>query len=85
MGSYRLADQIGAGGMGEVWRAHHRLLARPAAIKLIRPGRGPGGDEGGATAIARFRREAQAAASLKSPHSIQLYDFGVTRTADSIS
>ena len=79
MGSYRLADPIGAGGMGEVWRAHHRLLARPAAIKLIRPGRESGGDEGGATAIARFRREAQAAASLKSPHSIQLYDFGVTR------
>jgi serine/threonine protein kinase len=79
MGSYRLADQIGVGGMGEVWRAHHRLLARPAAIKLIRPGRGADGDDGGATAIARFRREAQAAASLRSPHSIQLYDFGVTR------
>jgi hypothetical protein len=77
MGSYRLADQIGAGGMGEVWRAHHRLLARPAAIKLIRPSRGSEGDA--ATAIARFRREAQAAASLRSPHSIQLYDFGVTR------
>jgi serine/threonine protein kinase len=64
--------------MGEVWRAHHRLLARPAAIKLIRPGRS-NEDGDGATAIARFRREAQAAASLRSPHSIQLYDFGVTR------
>ena len=40
MGSYRLADRIGEGGMGEDRRAHHRLLARPAAIKLIRPGRG---------------------------------------------
>jgi hypothetical protein len=79
MGSYRLADQIGAGGMGEVWRAHHRLLARPAAIKLIHPGRGSNGEDGAAKAIARFRREAQAAASLRSPHSIQLYDFGVTR------
>jgi len=80
MGSYRLADRIGSGGMGEVWRAHHRLLARPAAIKLIRPGR-EDGDDGvaGATAIGRFRREAEAAASLRSPHSIQLYDFGVTR------
>ncbi len=76
MGSYRLADRIGEGGMGEVWRAHHRLLARPAAIKLIRPRRD---DEDSATAVARFRREAQAAASLRSPHSIQLYDFGVTR------
>jgi serine/threonine-protein kinase len=76
MGSYRLADRIGEGGMGEVWRAQHRLLARPAAIKLIRPRRD---DEDSANAIARFRREAQAAASLRSPHSIQLYDFGVTR------
>jgi hypothetical protein len=79
MGSYRLADRIGSGGMGEVWRAYQRLLARPAAIKLIHPGRGSNGGESSATAIARFRREAQAAASLRSPHSIQLYDFGVTR------
>ena len=36
LGSYRLEDRLGEGGMGEVWRASHRLLARPAAIKLIR-------------------------------------------------
>src|SRR6185295_8312555 len=36
IGSYHLVERIGAGGMGEVWRAQHRLLARPAAIKLIR-------------------------------------------------
>ena len=36
IGSYKLIEQIGEGGMGEVWRAEHRLLARPAAIKLIR-------------------------------------------------
>ena len=35
LGSYRLVEQIGRGGMGEVWRAEHRLFARPAAIKLI--------------------------------------------------
>jgi len=39
MGSYLLGDRIGSGGMGEVWQATHRLLVRPAAIKLIKPGR----------------------------------------------
>jgi serine/threonine-protein kinase len=79
MGSYRLGDLIGEGGMGEVWQAHHRLLARPAAIKLIRPERTF--DETSTVSrltVQRFRREAQAAASLRSPHTIQLYDFGVT-------
>ncbi len=37
IGVYKLLTRLGAGGMGEVWRAEHRLLARPAAIKVIRP------------------------------------------------
>ena len=77
MGSYQLGDLLGKGGMGEVYRATHRMLARPAAIKLIRPemlGNGPGGE----LAVKRFWREAREAANLRSPHTVELYDFGVT-------
>jgi hypothetical protein len=79
LGSYRLGARIGSGGMGEVYLAQHRMLARPAAIKLIRP-EALAGDDAGTPGLAatRFRREAEAAARLKSPHTVQLYDFGVT-------
>ena len=79
MGSYHLGELLGRGGMGEVYRATHRMLARPAAIKLIRPDSLGGPDsEGAQVAVRRFRREAKAAASLRSPHTVELYDFGVT-------
>jgi serine/threonine-protein kinase len=79
LGSYELGELLGKGGMGEVYRATHRMLARPAAIKLIRP-EALGGGQGQAAELAtrRFRREALAAASLRSPHTVELYDFGVT-------
>ena len=79
MGSYKLVELLGRGGMGEVWRAQHRLLARPAAIKLIQP-EILGCHDSRQTAIVkrRFEREAQATAMLSSPHTIDLYDFGVT-------
>ena len=78
LGSYRLVERLGEGGMGEVWRAEHRLLARAAAIKLVRPSLvadplGAESDE----ARRRFEREAQVIASLRSPHTIELFDFGV--------
>jgi len=77
MGSYRLADRLGAGGMGEVWSATHRLLARPAAVKLIRRDvLAKISPEAARVWIERFRREAEAAATLRSPHTIELYDFG---------
>jgi eukaryotic-like serine/threonine-protein kinase len=80
MGSYLLGDLIARGGMGEVWQATHRLLVRPAAIKLIKPD-ALGADRPGQSEmmLQRFRREARAAAALHSPHTIQLHDFGVSR------
>ena len=74
LGQYVLEERIGGGGMGEVWRARHRLLIRPAAIKLIRP-QMSGDPE---LLLRRFEREARATAALKSPHTVQLYDFGAT-------
>ncbi|HRB13607.1 MAG TPA: serine/threonine-protein kinase [Vicinamibacteria bacterium] len=79
MGSYELGERIGLGAMGEVYRAKHRMFARPAAIKLIRPDTvAPGDTEAALLAVKRFRREAEAAARLRSPHTVALYDFGVT-------
>jgi serine/threonine-protein kinase len=77
LGSYRLVQRLGVGGMGEVWKADHRLLARPAAIKLIRASRD--GDIPGAVSddTRRFEREAQVIARLRSPHTVTLFDFGV--------
>lgn len=77
LGSYHLMNVIGKGGMGEVYRAEHRLLARPAAIKLIRPDLLGTSREAQIT-LSRFRREAEVVATLRSPHTIELYDFGVT-------
>jgi len=77
LGSYRLVSRIGTGGMGEVWRAEHRLLARQAAIKLVRP-EVLADPAHAAKARERFRREAQTLASMRSRHTIELYDYGVT-------
>ncbi len=78
LGSYELGELLGRGGMGEVYRATHRMLARPAAIKLIRPEALSGSDDDAQLAVRRFRREAEAAANLRSPHTVEIYDFGVT-------
>jgi len=79
LGSYQLGEVIGQGGMGEVHLATHRMLARPAAIKMIRSGvLGASPTATAKVIVERFRREAQAAAALRSPHTIELYDFGVS-------
>lgn len=74
VGQYQLDKLIGTGGMGEVWSATHRLIARPAAVKLVRGASGAAGP----TLLARFEREARATAGLESPNTVQLYDFGTT-------
>jgi hypothetical protein len=75
LGSYQLVERLGGGGMGEVWRARHRLLIRPAAVKVVRPDTL---EAQRSTALARFEREAQATSALQSPHTVHLYDFGRT-------
>jgi eukaryotic-like serine/threonine-protein kinase len=77
LGSYELVERIGSGGMGEVWVARHRLLARQAAIKVVRPDF-LGDVRERAVALERFEREAKATAGLTSAHTVRLFDFGTT-------
>ena len=70
-GPYRLLEQLGEGGMGSVWKAEHVLLRTPVAIKIIDPAIAK--DE---FSRARFLREAQALASLRSPHVVSILDYG---------
>jgi serine/threonine-protein kinase len=69
-GKYRLGERLGEGGMGAVYRAEHLVLQAPVAIKVIER---EVADEG---TKARFMREAQAAAALRSPHVVQILDYG---------
>jgi serine/threonine-protein kinase len=78
VGSYSLIERLGSGGMGDVWLARHQLLARPAAVKIVRESALGGGGEDGHIRRQRFAREAQATSELQSPHTVQLYDFGIT-------
>ncbi len=75
MGSYQLLELLGSGGMGQVWRAEHQRLARPAAVKLMRP-QGVTDAEAERRMLQRFEREAQATAGLRSQHTIEVFDFG---------
>jgi serine/threonine protein kinase len=70
-GRYRLTEQLGQGGMGSVWKAEHLTLHSTMAVKLIDPEIGTKPDM-----LERFQREAQAAASLRSPHVVQVIDYG---------
>jgi tRNA A-37 threonylcarbamoyl transferase component Bud32 len=73
VGSYRLFEKLGEGGMGEVWRARHALLRRPTAVKMVRRDlvESP-------KALRRFEHEVRAVSELTDPHTIGIYDFGKT-------
>ncbi len=76
LGQYILEDRIGSGGMGAVYRAHHAMLRRPTAVKLIDP------DKTTDATISRFEREVQLTSQLNHPNTIAIYDFG--RTAEGV-
>jgi serine/threonine protein kinase len=71
-GKYRLERMLGQGGMGSVWQAEHLGLRAPVAVKLMDPLVTQNAD-----ALARFHREAHAAAMIRSPHVVQVLDHGV--------
>jgi len=71
-GRYRLEERLGQGGMGAIWRAEHLVLQAPVAVKLIDREAVPDEDT-----LARFLREAKSAAALRSPHVVQIIDYGV--------
>jgi len=76
LGQYTLGEKIGEGGMGVVYRAHHALMRRDTAVKLLLP------DRADAAAIERFEREVRLTCRLAHPNTIQVYDYG--RTPDGI-
>jgi len=71
LGQYRLTKRLGAGGMGEVYLAQHRLLRRPCAVKLIRPER-----LDDPRSRRQFEAEVQAMATLMHPNTAEIYDYG---------
>lgn len=75
-GRYELGELLGAGGMGEVWRARDRELGRDVAVKLLLAPGGEGERLERREQLARFRREARAVASLDSPHIVAVHDHG---------
>jgi serine/threonine-protein kinase len=80
LGSYKVGELLSRGGMGEIYRAEHRMLVRPAAVKLIRPDfLGGVNEEERRRVVQRFQREAKVTAGLRSPHTVAVYDFGVAK------
>lgn len=72
LGPYEISGPLGAGGMGEVYRATDPRLRREVAIKVL-----PAGVATDPDRLRRFEQEALAAASLNHPHILAVYDIGV--------
>lgn len=72
LGQYTLQEKIGAGAMGEVYRAYHSMLRRPTAVKMLSL------DLVNEASIARFEREVQITCKLNNPHTVAIYDYGRT-------
>ena len=73
LGQYRLKQELGQGGMGQVYLAEHQLLKRPCAIKVIQPGQGAD-----PAALARFEREVRSTARLSHWNTVEIFDYGHT-------
>jgi len=71
-GKYRLERELGKGSQGHVWEGVHLQMGTPLAIKVLDPNLAYRPDY-----VSRFKREASAAAALRSPHVVQIFDFGI--------
>lgn len=74
LADYELLGELGRGGMGIVYKARHRSLKRPVALKMIQPGRQPSPRE-----LTRFRTEAETIARLQHPNIVQIFEVGQTQ------
>lgn len=72
LGQYKLEEKLGAGAMGVVYRGHHAMLRRPAAVKMLEL------DKINDEALSRFEREVQITCQLNHPNTIAIYDYGRT-------
>jgi hypothetical protein len=72
IGQYKLDRKLGAGGMGVVYMAHHAMLRRPTAVKMLEP------DKVNEGTIERFEREVQITSQLNNPNTVAIYDYGRT-------
>src|SRR6266545_317258 len=73
LGPYEILAHIGAGGMGDVWRARDKRIGRDVAIKVLPDAYAPGDDR-----LRRFEQEARAAGALNHPGLVTIFDVGTT-------